>query len=168
MPHFAVRNIKHGFFVNRLKNCNSEDKQYRMLSMQEISYFEGSTLSKPKPSYINVSDEDFDRVLVANRDDVVLGRTMSKAIVIDEDLEGCLINSNFILIELTDHYTPYFVAWYINESRDFKKYLSDSDLQTKANLISYDRVGYGIFDTGNVQESIKFEVEINIKLIEFD
>ena len=56
--------------------------------------------------------------------------------------------------------TIIFVHGSIGSARDFKKYLLDSDLQEKANLISYDRVGYGIFDTGNVQESIKFEAEM--------
>lgn len=56
--------------------------------------------------------------------------------------------------------TIIFIHGSIGSARDFKNYLSDSDLQTNANLISYDRVGYGIFDTGNVQESIKFEVEM--------
>jgi len=49
---------------------------------------------------------------------------------------------------------------------DFKNYLSDSILNMKANLISYDRIGYGINQTGNVQESIAFEVEMLEEIIE--
>ena len=33
-------------------------------------------------------------------------------------------------------------------------------MNKKANLISYDRIGYGLSQTGNVQESIAFEVEL--------
>ncbi|PKP10071.1 MAG: hypothetical protein CVU08_13925 [Bacteroidetes bacterium HGW-Bacteroidetes-3] len=43
---------------------------------------------------------------------------------------------------------------------DFKKYCSDADLRGKANLITYERVGYGIDETGNVQESIAFETAL--------
>lgn len=50
-----------------------------------------------------------------------------------------------------------FVHGSIGSATDFKKYLTDVDLTRKANLISFDRVGYGIYQTGNVQESIEFE-----------
>ena len=43
---------------------------------------------------------------------------------------------------------------------DFKKYLSDSLLNTKANMISYDRIGYNYKDKNTVQKSISFEVEV--------
>jgi pimeloyl-ACP methyl ester carboxylesterase len=40
---------------------------------------------------------------------------------------------------------------------DFERYLKDSLLKTNANLFSYDRIGYGIYHTGDVQASIEFE-----------
>ncbi|WP_301400591.1 alpha/beta fold hydrolase [Polaribacter huanghezhanensis] len=43
---------------------------------------------------------------------------------------------------------------------DFKKYLADSLLNTKANMISYDRIGYNYKDKNTVQKLISFEVEI--------
>ena len=56
--------------------------------------------------------------------------------------------------------TMVFVHGSIGSSSDFKKYLTDKDLNSKANLMSYDRVGYGIFQTGEVQESIEFEKDL--------
>ncbi len=56
--------------------------------------------------------------------------------------------------------TLVFIHGSIGSSLDFKRYLSDNDLNKKANLISYDRVGYGIHQTGYVQESITFEMEL--------
>ncbi|MBJ2175293.1 alpha/beta hydrolase [Aureibaculum sp. A20] len=41
---------------------------------------------------------------------------------------------------------------------DYKRYLTDSTLNVRANLLSYDRVGYGMEHTGNVQGSIAFEL----------
>ncbi|MDY7396111.1 alpha/beta fold hydrolase [Aureibaculum sp. 2210JD6-5] len=43
---------------------------------------------------------------------------------------------------------------------DYKRYLKDSILNTKANILSYDRVGYGTKNTGNVQGSIDFEMGV--------
>lgn len=56
--------------------------------------------------------------------------------------------------------TIVFIHGSIGSALDFKSYLLDNDLNEKANLISYDRVGYGIHQTGNVQESIAFEMEL--------
>ncbi len=40
---------------------------------------------------------------------------------------------------------------------DFKRYLLDKDLNTKANLIAFDRVGYGKWNVGDIRK-ISFEV----------
>jgi len=56
--------------------------------------------------------------------------------------------------------TIVFIHGSIGSAMDFKMYLSDSELNEKANLIAYDRIGYGINQTGNVKESIAFEVKM--------
>ncbi|WP_372795157.1 alpha/beta fold hydrolase [Lutibacter sp.] len=56
--------------------------------------------------------------------------------------------------------TLVFIHGSIGSSLDFKKYLADVELNNKANLISYDRIGYGTKQTGNVQESIAFETDL--------
>lgn len=43
---------------------------------------------------------------------------------------------------------------------DYKRYLKDSLLNARANILSYDRVGYGLEHTGNVQGSIAFEMGV--------
>lgn len=53
-----------------------------------------------------------------------------------------------------------FIHGSIGSALDFKTYLMDSELNKKANLFAYDRVGYGEQQTGDVQESIAFEVEL--------
>ena len=123
MPRYAVRKIFHGFFVNRLNRYAKDKRKYRMLSMQDISYFEGSLSHKPDPTYISISESETKRLPKAVKGDVVFGRTMSKAICIDDELDGCLVNSNFLLIKMNDDYSPYFLTWYINESREFRKYI---------------------------------------------
>lgn len=56
--------------------------------------------------------------------------------------------------------TIIFIHGSIGAATDFKAYLIDKDLNKKANLIAYDRVGYGVDNAGNVQESIAFETEL--------
>lgn len=53
--------------------------------------------------------------------------------------------------------TLVFVHGTIGSMNDFSKYMSDSLLQSKANMVAYDRVGYNYKDKNNVQESIAFE-----------
>jgi len=48
---------------------------------------------------------------------------------------------------------------------DYSRYFKDSTLNTKANILSYDRIGYGINNAGDVQGSIAFELEILHDLI---
>ena len=56
--------------------------------------------------------------------------------------------------------TIVFIHGSIGSAFDFKEYLVDNELNDMANLISYDRIGYGTNQTGEVQESIAFEVEM--------
>lgn len=56
--------------------------------------------------------------------------------------------------------TLVFVHGSPGSAMDFKRYLVDKELNKKANLISYDRVGYGEKDRGNVLNSLGEEVEL--------
>jgi len=56
--------------------------------------------------------------------------------------------------------TVVFVHGATGSCMDFKSYILDEELRSKVNFISYDRVGYGANDTGNVQASIAFERDL--------
>lgn len=56
--------------------------------------------------------------------------------------------------------TLVFVHGTIGSSTDFVAYMKDSLLLSKANMISYDRVGYNYQDTHPVQESIAVERDL--------
>lgn len=43
---------------------------------------------------------------------------------------------------------------------DFKRYMADSLLQTKFNMISYDRIGYAFDDEKQIKKTIDFEVQM--------
>lgn len=61
--------------------------------------------------------------------------------------------------------TIFFIHGAIGSASDFKNYLVDENLNDKANLLAYDRVGYGLYQTGNAQASIAFEIELLKDLI---
>ena len=48
---------------------------------------------------------------------------------------------------------------------DYKRYLNDSSLNRKANLITYERVGYALKNLGNAQGTLAFELELLHDLI---
>ncbi len=62
--------------------------------------------------------------------------------------------------------TIVFIHGSIGSALDFKNYLTDTNLNKAANLVSYDRIGYGIHQTGNVQESILFEAQMLEHILE--
>ncbi|UMB61007.1 alpha/beta hydrolase [Lutibacter sp. A80] len=60
----------------------------------------------------------------------------------------------------TSKTTVVYVHGSIGSCLDFKNYMFDIDINSNANLISYDRIGYGENSLGNVQESIAFELDM--------
>lgn len=61
--------------------------------------------------------------------------------------------------------TLIFVHGSPGSSLDYKRYLTDSVLNKTANLIAYDRVGYGQTNLGEIQGTLSFELEILHDLI---
>lgn len=62
--------------------------------------------------------------------------------------------------------TIFFVHGSPGSSMDFKRYLKDSLLNSKANLISYDRVGYGPERTGEVLPSLDDEISLLHQIVQ--
>ncbi len=56
--------------------------------------------------------------------------------------------------------TIVFIHGTVGSLSNFSKYLSDSLLQNKTNMIAYDRIGYNYRDKNSTQESIAFEREL--------
>ena len=56
--------------------------------------------------------------------------------------------------------TLVFVHGSPGSTLDFSRYFKDSILNKKANILGYDRIGYGINNAGKVKGSIAFELEI--------
>ncbi|WP_196889405.1 alpha/beta fold hydrolase [Aureivirga sp. CE67] len=56
--------------------------------------------------------------------------------------------------------TIVFVHGTPGSATDFKKYMTDSTLRSKVNMLSYDRVGFGMSSAGETQNSIAFDVSL--------
>ena len=56
--------------------------------------------------------------------------------------------------------TLVFIHGSPGSSMDFKRYLKDEQLNQRANLVAYDRIGYGDKDTGHILPSLEQEVEL--------
>lgn len=61
--------------------------------------------------------------------------------------------------------TIFFVHGSPGSSMDFKRYMKSEALNEAANIISYDRVGYGQFDTGEVLNSLEDELALMHQLL---
>jgi pimeloyl-ACP methyl ester carboxylesterase len=62
--------------------------------------------------------------------------------------------------------TIFFVHGSPGSSMDFKRYLKDSTLNSLANIISYDRIGYGPERTGEVVNTLQEEVDLLHQLLD--
>ncbi|MDN3642321.1 alpha/beta hydrolase [Lutimonas halocynthiae] len=62
--------------------------------------------------------------------------------------------------------TLFFVHGSPGSSMDFKRYLKDSTLNSLANIISYDRIGYGPERTGEVLNTLQEEVDLLHQLLD--
>ena len=61
--------------------------------------------------------------------------------------------------------TFFFVHGSPGSSMDFQRYLKDDELNSLANIISYDRIGYGPERTGEVLNTLQEEVELLHQLL---
>lgn len=62
--------------------------------------------------------------------------------------------------------TLFFVHGSPGSSMDFQRYLKDATLNSLANIISYDRIGYGPERTGEVLPTLQEEVDLLHQLVE--
>lgn len=62
--------------------------------------------------------------------------------------------------------TLFFVHGSPGSSMDFQRYLRDDELNLLANIVSYDRIGYGPERTGEVLNSLQEEVDLLHELLE--
>jgi restriction endonuclease S subunit len=118
-----VAEITHGTILSRVTDPLKLEKNKRlMVTMQDLSYYCGDHLELPEKTFYKINPENLTKCLFGKVNDVLIGLTVNKAMIINEDFNNALIPSNFALIRLKSKtIDPYYFVWYINESNDYKK-----------------------------------------------
>ncbi|MGL4951607.1 MAG: hypothetical protein ACRC4L_01330 [Mycoplasma sp.] len=126
MKLFELAEIKQGSIYTRIKQKDDEiDKDAKnidTISMQEVNY----TLGKiRKYEYITsmISRSEEKNLILTKLNDVLIGLTMQKAIVVNPERVNNLVLSNFALIRINDTnlLDPNYLAWCFNENKEFIK-----------------------------------------------
>jgi restriction endonuclease S subunit len=126
--------IQHGTILSRVKDpLQRESNAQPLLAMQDLSYELGLTQEKPGSSHEYVNPDSVEKCTFGYTGDVIIGLTVGKAMVIEEEYDGFLVPSNFALLQF-DHQVihPFYLMWYINESPD---YLRQSELFTQGTSV---------------------------------
>ena len=103
------------------------------------------------------------RTYTAPKSDEEVLKSFSKSLIIPKLTQQKFKNFPYRKINIskdTTLPTIVFVHGTIGSLTNFSKYLNDSLLQTKANMIAYDRIGYNYNDKNVTQESIAFETDL--------
>jgi hypothetical protein len=124
MKMSCVLKISHGTILSRIRDPLKLDENARlMLTMQDLSYYSGIHLDKPQKTFQKINPENLDKCLFGKKNDVVIGLTVNKAMVIEDEFDQALIPSNFALITIeSNDIDPFYLMWYFNESADYRKY----------------------------------------------
>ena len=128
-----VGEIVQGAIYTRIKPSNDIDECALLdtISMQELNYTIGNSLTYEKLES-KVLNSKIASCIFTKEDDVLIGLTMQKAMVITLERSGKLALSNFALIRIHDKNVvdPNYLCWLINENSYFKKLIDQSSQGT--------------------------------------
>lgn len=98
-------------------------KSVETITMQELNYIANVSDELPVEKYIMVQGEKLDSYSLTKEKDVVVGLSSGKAIVIEKDRSNKLILSNLAIIRIKDttKIDPYYLCWFINNSKSSLK-----------------------------------------------
>ncbi len=116
--------ISTGNVIARL-NSDKPSTTYEIFTLQNINYILGQYDVVPTPSLIEVADKKCDKVLFAEKNDVIISLASNRAIVVENATIGKVVTAYFGYVKCdTTKLNPYFLCWYFNHHPDVKKYLS--------------------------------------------
>lgn len=129
----AISEIVQGAIYTRIKSDNSIDECSLLdtISMQELNYTIGNSLTYEKQES-KVLNSKISSCIFTQKDDVLIGLTMQKAMVITSERSGKLALSNFAVIRIHDKNVldPNYLCWLLNENSYFKKVIEQSSQGT--------------------------------------
>ena len=88
------------------------------ITMQELNYIANISDDKPILKYLTVQYDKLTNYTLTQANDVVIGLSSGKAIVIEPNREDKLVLSNLAIIRVNDLNVvdPYYLCWYINNN----------------------------------------------------
>ena len=129
----AISEIVQGAIYTRIKSDNNIDECSLLdtISMQELNYTIGNSLTYEKQES-KVLSSKISSCTFTKQDDVLVGLTMQKAMVITSERSGKLTLSNFAVIRIHDKNVldPNYLCWLLNENSYFKKVIEQSSQGT--------------------------------------
>lgn len=129
----AISEIVQGAIYTRIKSDNNIDECTLLdtISMQELNYTIGNSLTYEKQES-KVLNSKISSCIFTEQDDVLVGLTMQKAMVITSERSSKLTLSNFAVIRIHDKniLDPNYLCWLLNENRYFKKVIEQSSQGT--------------------------------------
>ncbi len=130
-----IAEIYQGNILTRIKPANKLDEvEFDSISMQELSYYVGIVDNFDNYAKSKVSSSKLLSCIFTKQQDVVVGLSSRKAMVIEENRSKKLLLSNFALVRVdVNKLDPYYFCWLFNENLQFQKLL-EQKVQGSANV----------------------------------
>ena len=118
-----LANIIQGNIPTRIEV--SSGQPIETITMQELNYIANVSDDLPVEKYITVQSDKLENYSLTKEKDVVVGLSSGKAIVIESKRSNKLILSNLAIIRVkdTEKVDPYYLCWFINNSKSSLKQL---------------------------------------------
>ena len=118
-----LANIIQGNIPTRIEV--SSGQPIETITMQELNYIANVSDDLPVEKYITVQSDKLENYSLTKEKDVVVGLSSGKAIVIESKRANKLILSNLAIIRVkdTEKVDPYYLCWFINNSKSSLKQL---------------------------------------------
>lgn len=114
-----IADITQGSILTRIKSDNGT--KFDAYTMQQLSYYVNSSDEQGDFNTVDVLDDKKPNICLSKKNDLILGLTSGKAMIVEE--ENKLILSNFIRIRINDTNlcNPDFLCWMLNENKEVQK-----------------------------------------------
>ncbi len=108
--------IIQGNIPTRIESATGQSVE--TITMQELNYIANVSDDIPIAKNITVQTDKLDVLSLTETNDVILGLSSGKSVVIKEDRAGKLILSNLAILRIKDVniLDPYYLCWYINSN----------------------------------------------------
>jgi len=108
--------IIQGSIPTRIEVTNGQAVE--TITMQELNYVANISDDKPVSKCLTVQHDKLINYTLTKTNDVVIGLSSGKAMVIESNREDKLVLSNLAIIRVNDQdmVDPYYLCWYINNN----------------------------------------------------